>query len=127
MMVKIEAIVRPEKVNDVTAALEAIGCGGFHFVNVTGQGQQRGVEVFTGRGAALAHRSSLPKTLLVTVVPEEQKEQVLEAIITSARSSEEGAVGDGKIFVSAVAEVIRVRTRERDLAALSTNGEGESS
>ena len=127
MMVKIEAIVRPEKVNDVTAALEAIGCGGFHFVNVTGQGQQRGVEVFTGRGAALAHRSSLPKTLLVTVVPEEQKEQVLEAIITSARSSEERAVGDGKIFVSAVAEVIRVRTRERDLAALSTNGEGESS
>ena len=122
MMIKIEAIVRPERINDVTAALEAIGCGGFHFANVTGQGQQRGVEVFTGRGAALTTRSSLPKTLLVTVVPEEQKEQVLDAIIEAARSSEEGAVGDGKIFVSAVAEVVRVRTRERDLAALSTNG-----
>jgi nitrogen regulatory protein PII 1 len=124
MMVKIEAIVRPEKVNDVTAALQGIGCGGFHFVNVTGQGQQRGVEVFTGRGAALTHRSSLPKTVLVTVVPEEQKEEVLETIISSARSSEEGAVGDGKIFVSAVSEVARVRTRERDLDALTTsNGE----
>lgn len=123
MMFKIEAIVRPEKVNDVTAALEAIGCGGFHFVNVTGQGQQRGVEVFTGRGAALTHRSSLPKTLLVTVVPEELKEQVLETIVTSARSSEEGAVGDGKIFVSEVAEVVRVRTRERDLAALNASTE----
>jgi nitrogen regulatory protein PII len=123
MMVKIEAIVRPEKVNDVTSALEAIGCGGFHFVNVTGQGQQRGVEVFTGRGAALTHRSSLPKTLLVTVVPEDQKEQVLDTIVSSARSSEEGAVGDGKIFVSAVAEVVRVRTRERDLDALTASSE----
>lgn len=122
MMIKIEAIVRPERINDVTAALEAIGCGGFHFANVTGQGQQRGVEVFTGRGAALTHRSSLPKTLLVTVVPEEQKEQVLEAIVEAARSSEEGAVGDGKIFVTTVNEVVRVRTRERDLDALSTNG-----
>ncbi|MCH7907638.1 MAG: P-II family nitrogen regulator [Chloroflexi bacterium] len=121
-MIKIEAIVRPERINDVTAALEAIGCGGFHFANVTGQGQQRGVEVFTGRGAALTHRSSLPKTLLVTVVPEEQKEQVLEAIVEAARSSEEGAVGDGKIFVTTVNEVVRVRTRERDLDALSTNG-----
>ena len=123
MMVKIEAIVRPEKVTDVTSALEAIGCGGFHFVNVTGQGQQRGVEVFTGRGAALTHRSSLPKTLLVTVVPEDQKEQVLDTIVSSARSSEEGAVGDGKIFVSAVAEVVRVRTRERDLDALTARSE----
>ena len=122
MMIKIEAIVRPERINDVTAALEAIGCGGFHFANVTGQGQQRGVEVFAGRGAALTHRSSLPKTLLVTVVPEEQKEQVLEAIVEAARSSEEGAVGDGKIFVTTVNEVVRVRTRERDLDALSTNG-----
>ena len=121
MMIKIEAIVRPERINDVTSALEAIGCGGFHFANVTGQGQQRGVEVFTGRGAALTHRSSLPKTLLVTVVPEEQKEQVLEAIIEAARSSEEGAVGDGKIFIYTVNEVVRVRTRERDLDALSTN------
>ncbi|MDA1256744.1 MAG: P-II family nitrogen regulator [Chloroflexi bacterium] len=122
MMIKIEAIVRPERINDVTAALEAIGCGGFHFANVTGQGQQRGVEVFTGRGAALTHRSSLPKTLLVTVVPEEQKEQVLEAIVEAARSSDEGAVGDGKIFISPVSEVVRVRTRERDLDALSING-----
>ncbi len=122
MMIKIEAIVRPERINDVTAALEAIGCGGFHFANVTGQGQQRGVEVFTGRGAALTHRSSLPKTLLVTVIREDQKDAVLEAIIEAARSSEEGAVGDGKIFVSTVNEVVRVRTRERDLDALSTNG-----
>ena len=50
-MIKIEAIVRPERINSVTAALEQAGCGGFHYQNVTGQGTQRGVEVFTGRGA----------------------------------------------------------------------------
>ncbi len=122
MLIKVEAIVRPERINYVTAALEEIDCGGFHFNNITGQGQQRGVEVFTGRGATMTLRSSVPKTLLVTVVPEEQKEAVIEAIVGAARSSEEGAVGDGKIFVSPIAEVVRVRTGERDLEALSTNG-----
>ena len=117
-MIKIEAIVRPERINQVTAALEEVGCRGFHYQNVTGQGQQRGIEVFTGRGGTTATRSSLPKTLLVTVVPDEMKETVISTIINSARSGGEGAIGDGKIFISPVTEVVRVRTGERDAAAL---------
>ena len=58
-MIKIEAIVRPERINSVTAALEQAGCGGFQrkewYQNVTGQGKQRGVEVFTGRGSCSAN------------------------------------------------------------------------
>lgn len=117
-MIKIEAIVRPERINQVTDALESAGCRGFHFHNVTGQGQQRGIEVFTGRGSATTHRSSLPKTLLVTVVPDEMKDAAIEAIIGAARTDSEGAIGDGKIFMSQVSEVVRVRTGERDAEAL---------
>ena len=108
-MVKIEAIIRPERVNQVVQALEEVGCIGFHFVNVTGQGQQQGVEVFTGRGATTTSRSSLPKTLLVTVVNDDQKDSVVEAIIESARS---GNIGDGKIFVLNLDSVVRIRTGE---------------
>mgnify|MGYP003322242392 CR=1 FL=1 len=114
-MVKIEAIIRPERVNQVVQALEEVGCKGFHFVNVTGQGQQQGVEVFTGRGATTTSRSSLPKTLLVTVVNDDQKDSVVEAIIESARS---GNIGDGKIFVSDINAVIRIRTGESGEGAI---------
>ena len=117
-MIKIEAIVRPERINQVTDALESAGCRGFHLQNVTGQGQQRGIEVFTGRGTATARRTSLPKTLLVTVVPDEMKDAAVDAILGAARVDDEGAIGDGKIFVSQIKEVIRVRTGERDTDAL---------
>ena len=59
-MKKIEAILRPEVINQVIIALNEVGCKGFHFTNVTGQGQQKGLEVFTGRGAATTSRSSIP-------------------------------------------------------------------
>jgi nitrogen regulatory protein PII 1 len=117
-MVKIEAIVRPERINIVVAAIEAAGCRGYHFENVTGRGQQGGVEVFTGRGGTTTTRTALPKTLLVTVVEDGDKDRTIEAIIRAARSGEHGAIGDGKIFVSPVTEVIRVRTGERNSAAL---------
>ena len=117
-MVKIEAIIRPERVNQVVQALEDIGCKGFHFVNVTGQGQQQGVEVFTGRGAGTAIRTALPKTLISTVVAEEMKEGAIEAILSSARAGEEGAIGDGKIFITRIDEVIRVSSGERGTAAI---------
>ena len=117
-MIKIEAIVRPERINLVTDALEEVGCGGFHLFNVNGRGRQKGVEVFTGRGGGTAVRTSLPKTLLVTVVPDEMQEAVVDAIIETARSNDEGAIGDGKIFISEVKDAIRVRTRERGAAAI---------
>ena len=117
-MVKIEAIIRPERINIVVAAIEAAGCRGYHYENVTGRGQQGGIEVFTGRGGTTATRTALPKTLLVTVVEDKDKAKIIDAIIRAARSGEQGAIGDGKIFVSPVTEVVRVRTGERNAAAL---------
>jgi nitrogen regulatory protein PII len=117
-MFKIEAIVRPERINLVIEAIEAAGCRGYHFENVTGRGQQGGVEVFTGRGGATTVRTALPKTLLVTVVDDKDKDRIVETILHAARSGNQGAIGDGKIFVSPVSEVIRVRTGERNSAAL---------
>jgi nitrogen regulatory protein P-II 1 len=105
-MIKIEAVIRPERVSQVSAAIQDAGCGGFHYLNVTGQGQQHGVEVFTGRGGRTATRAAMPKTILI------------EAIINSARSEGEPAIGDGKIFISPVTDVVRVRTGERGEAAI---------
>jgi len=111
-MIKIEAIIRPEKVNQVTAALLDVGCGGFHYQNVTGQGRQQGVEVFTGRGGQTATRAAMPKTIITTVVRDDQQATVIEAIIAAAKTGDEGAIGDGKIFISSVSDAVRVRTNE---------------
>ena len=117
-MIKIEAVIRPERVNPVVDALIDAGCGGYHVANVSGKGTQQGVEVFTGRGATTTTRAALPKSIITTVVSASMKDAVVSAIIEAAKSGEEGQIGDGKIFVSPVSEVIRVRTGERDSAAL---------
>jgi len=117
-MVKIEAIVRPERVNLVVDAVEKAGCRGFHLFNVSGRGRQKGIEVFTGRAGDTAIRTSLPKTLPVTVVPDEMQEAIVSAIIDAALSGEHGEIGDGKIFITQVADAIRVRTRERGESAI---------
>jgi nitrogen regulatory protein PII len=117
-MIKIEAVVRPERVNLVVEALLGAGVGGYHISNVSGKGTQQGVEVFTGRGAATTTRAALPKTVITTVVKTDIKDAVVEAIVNASRSGDEGQIGDGKIFVSPVSEVIRVSTGETDEAAL---------
>ena len=117
-MIKIEAVVRPERVNPVVDALTEAGCGGYHVANVTGKGTQQGVEVFTGRGATTTMRAALPKSVVTTVVGDSLKDAVVNAIIEAAKSGEEGQIGDGKIFISPISEVVRVRTGERDNAAL---------
>ena len=117
-MLKVEAIVRPERVNEVVAALQDAGCRGFHYENITGQGIQQGVEVVTGRGGRVASRAAMPKTLIVTVISDDMKEAVIEAIVSSARSEGEGAIGDGKIFISEISDGVRVRTGERGQDAL---------
>ena len=117
-MIKIEAVIRPERVTPIGDALIDAGCGGYHVANVSGKGTQQGVEVFTGRGATTTTRAALPKSIITTVVSASMKDAVVNAIIEAAKSGEEGQIGDGKIFVSPVSEVIRVRTGERDSAAL---------
>ena len=117
-MIRIEAIVRPDRINIIIDALDAVGCRGFNVQNVNGRGQQQGVEVFTWRGATTATRTSLPKALITIVVKDGDKDKIIEVILGAANSSEEGAIGDGKIFVSVISEVIRVRTGERNESAL---------
>jgi nitrogen regulatory protein P-II 1 len=117
-MIKIEAVVRPERVNLVVEALIEAGVGGYHVSNVTGKGTQQGVEVFTGRGATTTTRAALPKTIVTTVIKASMKDAVVDAIVEASRSGDDGQIGDGKIFVTAIAEVIRVRTGEKDDAAL---------
>ncbi len=117
-MVKIEAVVRPERVNIVVEALIDAGCGGYHVSNVSGKGAQQGVEVFTGRGATTTTRAALPKTVVTTVVYASLKDAVVEAIVMASKTGTEGQIGDGKIFISPVSEVIRVRTGEKDNEAL---------
>ena len=114
-MLKIEAIFRPERVSAVTHALVEAGVTGFHYQNVTGQGQQKGVEVVTGRGGQATTRAASSKTLLVTVIDDSKKDTVIDAIVSAARS---GEIGDGKIFVSEVSDTIRVRTGESGDSAI---------
>jgi nitrogen regulatory protein P-II 1 len=108
-MKKIEAIVRPEKLNDVKQALDDIGIHGMNFLQVTGRGAQRGI-VHQGRGGETVTVDMLPKVKLEVVVADEQVERALEAIVRAART---GSIGDGKIFVMHVEEAVRVRTGER--------------
>lgn len=117
-MIKIEAVIRPERVNPVVEALLEAGCGGYHVANVTGKGTQQGVEVFTGRGATTTTRAALPKTIVTTVIVASLKEKVVDAIIAASKSNGEGQIGDGKIFVSPISEVVRVRTGEKNGDAL---------
>ena len=114
-MLKIEAIFRPERVTAGTEALVEAGVTGFHYQNVTGQGQQKGIEVVTGRGGQATTRASSSKTLLVTVIDNSKKDTVIDAIVSAARS---GEIGDGKIFVSEVSDTIRVRTGESGDSAI---------
>lgn len=117
-MLKIEALVRPERINDVGKALDACGCTGYYYENVTGQGRQRGVEVITGRGGQISTRSAVPKTKVTTVIPDNLLDAVIDAIVGAARSATEGEIGDGKIFVSQVADVVRVSSGERGEVAI---------
>lgn len=112
-MKKVEAIIRPEMVPVVRKALEEIGIKGVTIAQVLGHGAQRGV---TQQWKGNVYKVDLlPKVELKTVVPDSMLESVLSAIAESART---GAVGDGKIFVSTIDEVMRVRTGERGEAAV---------
>jgi nitrogen regulatory protein P-II 1 len=112
-MKKIEAVVRPEMVSVVRKALEDIGVKGVTITQVLGHGAQRGI---TQQWKGNAYKVDLlPKVELKMIVSDSQMECVMEAIADSART---GAVGDGKIFVSTIDEVMRVRTGERGEAAI---------
>lgn len=117
-MKKIEAIVRPERVQAVVNSLEKVGIVGLNVTQVTGRGRQKGVTVHTGRGVETSQINMLPKAKIEIVVADGDVEKVIEAVISAARTNSQGAVGDGKIFISSVQEAVRVSSGERGDTAI---------
>ena len=111
-MKKIEAIIRPAKVGDVYAALADAGCPGLTISEIEGQGKQKGVEQeFRGK----KYRTSLmTKAKIEIVANDEEVDRLVDAICEAALTGKEG---DGKIFVSPVEDVIRIRTKEHGRVA----------
>lgn len=107
-MIKIEAIIRSQKIDAVKVALDAINAGSMTVSEVKGRGQQKGITQ-QWRGAEYVV-DFIPKTKLEVVVPDEKAEKVVEIICDVANT---GSIGDGKIFLIPVRDAIRVRTKER--------------
>jgi nitrogen regulatory protein P-II 2 len=109
----ITAIIKPFKLDDVRKAIGDVGVQGVTVTEVRGFGRQRGhTEIYRGAEYAVEF---VPKTKIEVAVEDTLADQVIEAIMKSAQS---GKVGDGKIFVVDLAQVVRIRTGERDASAL---------
>ncbi|AIS31478.1 MULTISPECIES: P-II family nitrogen regulator [Methanobacterium] len=107
-MKEIVAIIRPNKLDEVKDALEELGCHGMTVTEVKGRGRQLGItESYRGSDYRI---DMLPKTRLEIVVADEQVDNVIDKIVKTAQT---GDIGDGKIFISPVEEVVRIRTGER--------------
>jgi len=112
-MKKIEAIVKPFKLEEVKDALGEIGVTGMTVSEVKGFGRQKGhTEIYRGSEYTV---DFLPKIKIEIVLPDSLADQAVAVIIKSAKT---GKIGDGKIFVSDIAEVIRIRTGERGAQAI---------
>jgi len=112
-MKKIEAIIKPFKLDEVREALSEVGVTGLTVTEVKGFGRQKGhTELYRGAEYVV---DFLPKLKLEVVVRDEQIEPAIEAIIKAART---GKIGDGKIFVTSVEQIVRIRTGETGEAAI---------
>ena len=112
-MKKILAIIRPDKLEDVKQALEDIGCNGLTIKEVRGRGIQLGItESYRGHDYKV---DLLPKTEIEIVTGEENLDNIVDTIV---KTTQTGDIGDGKIFISPVEEVIRIRTGERGEKAI---------
>ena len=112
-MKKIEAIIKPFKLDDVRESLSEIGIAGMTATEVKGFGRQKGhTELYRGAEYVV---DFLPKVKIEIVVTEDQEQPCIDAITEAART---GKIGDGKIFVTPVEKVIRIRTGEQDEAAI---------
>jgi len=113
-MKMITAIIKPFKLDDVKDALSEAGITGLTITEVRGYGRQKGhTELYRG---AEYNVDFVPKTEIKTTVPSDQADEIVDCIVKAARTDK---VGDGKIFVSNVERVIRIRTGEEDADALS--------
>jgi nitrogen regulatory protein P-II 1 len=109
----ITAVIKPFKLDEVRAALVAFGVTGMTVTEASGYGRQRGhTEVYRGAEYTV---ELLPKVRLEVLVDDDDTDDVMEAIVRAART---GKIGDGKVWAVAVSSVVRVRTGERDAAAV---------
>ena len=112
-MKKIEAIIKPFKLDEVKEALGGIGIVGLTVTEVKGFGRQKGhTEVYRGAEYVVEF---LPKAKIEVVVTDEMLDRAVDTIIEAAST---GSIGDGKIFVSSLGDVVRIRTGERGQAAI---------
>ena len=112
-MKKIEAIIKPFKLDDVREALSTAGVSGLTVTEVKGFGRQKGhTELYRGAEYVV---DFLPKVKIELVVADEMLDRCVETIVTAART---GKIGDGKIFVTTVEQVVRIRTGERGADAI---------
>jgi len=112
-MKKIEAVIKPFKLDEVREALSEIGIAGLTVTEVKGFGRQKGhTELYRGAEYVV---DFLPKIKIEIVVASDNADAAIEAIIKAART---GKIGDGKIFVTSVEQVVRIRTGETDEAAI---------
>lgn len=114
-MIMIRSVVRPEKVDDVLAALMDSGFPAVTKMSVVGRGKQRGIKI-----GEITY-DEIPKELLLTVVKEQDKDFVVKTIMKAARTGEKGAYGDGKIFITPVEEVYTISSGIKE----TTSGEPE--
>ena len=110
-MLMIRSIVRPTKVDEVLAALMEAGFPAVTKVSVVGRGKQRGIKI-----GEITY-DEIPKELLITVVPDTDKDFVIKTVIKAARTGDKGAYGDGKIFVSPVEEVYTISSGIKETAS----------
>ena len=108
-MIMVIAIIRPEKTDEVLAALMYAGFPSVTKMDVYGRGKQRGMKI------GEVTYDELPKELIITVVNDSDKEFVIETILKSAKTGSKGAFGDGKIFVTPVEEVYTVSSGLKEL------------
>jgi nitrogen regulatory protein P-II 1 len=112
-MKKIEAIIKPFKLNDVKTALNEIGIQGMTVVEVKGFGRQKGhTEIYRGSEYTV---DFLPKIKIETVLPDALVQPAIQAIIKAAKT---GKIGDGKVFISTIEDTYRIRTEERGDSAV---------
>ena len=112
-MKKIEAIVKPFRLEDVREALVEIGIQGLTTIDVKGFGRQKGhTEIYRGSEYMVEF---IPKVMIIVVVADTVAESAIEAIVNAGRT---GEIGDGKIFVSAIDRAVRIRTGETNESAI---------
>lgn len=112
-MKKILVIIRPDKLEDVKLALEEIGCHGMTVKDVKGRGRQLGItESYRGHDYKV---DLLPKVEIEIIAKDKDTEKIVDTIIKTAKT---GCIGDGKVFISPIEEVFRIRTGEKGDKAL---------